>query len=157
MMEGTTMGKTKHDDELEKAYKELKAFEKDSHKARNELLTFFCGLLMFAAGLFLIFQNTLVSSGYGIGGYGFLHFGSFNLPNGLIMVPLIIGIAMLFLMDRKIFGWIVVGIGIIIILAAIISSVHITWRTTNMYVFILMFGLTVAGGGMMLKELFRKD
>ncbi|MBO4877425.1 MAG: hypothetical protein J5501_05410 [Ruminococcus sp.] len=151
------MGKTKHDKELEKAYKDLRDFERDAHKSRNQLLTFFCGLLMFAAGLFLIFQNTMVSSGYGFGGYGFLHFGSFSLPNGMIMVPLIIGIAMLFLMDRKIFGWIVVAIGIIIILAAIISSVHISWRTTNMYMFILMFGLTAAGGGMMLKELFRKD
>ena len=75
----------------------------------------------------------------------------------MIMVPLIIGIAMLFLMDRKVFGWIVVAIGVIIILAAIISSVHIHWRTTNMYMFILMFGMVAAGGGMMLRELFRKD
>ncbi len=151
------MGKSKHDKELDKAYKDLRDFERDMHKERNQLLTFFCGLLMFAAGLFLIFQNTVVSSGYGAGGYGFLHFGSFNLPNGMIMVPLIIGIAMLFLMDRKIFGWIVVAIGIIIILAAIISSVHIHWRTTSMYMFVIMFGLVAAGGGMMLKELFRKD
>ncbi|HBB72804.1 MAG TPA: hypothetical protein DCZ71_09415 [Ruminococcus sp.] len=151
------MGRSKHDKELEKAYRDLKEFERDAHKNRNELLSFFCGLLMFAAGLFLIFQNTVVTSSYGYGGFGFLRFGSFSLPNGMIMVPLIIGIAMLFLMDRKVFGWIVVAIGVIIILAAIISSVHIHWRTTNMYMFILMFGMVAAGGGMMLRELFRKD
>lgn len=149
------MGTSKHDKELEKAYKDLRDFERDAHRNRNDLAAFFGGLLMFAAGLFLIFQNTAVTSGFGYG--GFLHFGSYSLPNGLITVPLIIGIAMLFMMDRKIFGWVVVAIGIVIILVAIISSVHIHWRTSSLYMFILMFGLTAAGGGMMLRVLFRKD
>lgn len=148
------MKSSKYDKELEKAYEDLKRIDAESHKDRNELLRFFVGLLMFGAGLFMIFQNLVVTSSWG-SGYIF-HIGSFNLPNGMVMLPLIIGIAMLFLMDRKIYGWIVVALGIVIILAAVLMSVRLYWRTTSAYIFIIMFGLTAAGGAMMLRELFRK-
>ena len=84
-------------------------------------------------------------------------FGGIGLPNGLIMLPIIAGIAMLFLMDRKIFGWVVLSIGIVVVLLSVMLTTHLRWRTTNAYVFIVMFGMVAAGGGMVLRELFRKD
>lgn len=147
--------KSKYDKELEEAYRELKEFNEKKNKNKNDLLQFFVGLLMLAAGVFMIFQNLTISSSWG-GGY-FLHIGSFGLPNGTIFIPLFIGIVMLFLMDRKIFGWIVVAVGIVIILAAVLMSVHMRWRSTNAYMFVLMFGLAAAGGGLVIKQLFKKD
>lgn len=148
------MGKSKYEKELEKTYKELHEMNKNRSKPGNDLLHFFVGLLMFGGGLFMILQNAQVTSSWGYG--YFYHIGSWGVPNGLIMLPLLIGIAMLFLMDRKIFGWIVTALGIIFILLTIIMSVRISWRTTSAYVFIIMFGLVAAGGGLMLKALFRK-
>lgn len=148
------MGSSKYDKELEKAYADLKKFEKDRKKEKNELMSFFAGLLMFGAGLYMILQNVSVTSS--LGGSTFFHIGSYNMPNGLVMLPLILGIAMMFMMDRKVWGGIVFALGVVIILAAIIMSVHIHWRTSNAYVFIIMFTLCVGGGGMMLKELLRK-
>ena len=135
----------------------------------NELLRFFGGLLLFGAGLYMIFQNLVISSTWGTGGYIF-HFGGFGLPylvnravlkggfglpNGTIMIPLLLGIALLFLLDRKLWGWLFIAIGIVIIIAAVIMSVSIQWRTSNGWMFVVMFGLTFAGGAMMLRELFR--
>lgn len=148
------MAKSKYDKELEKAYRELHDMEKERNRDRNDLLMFFAGLLMFGGGLFMILQNIVVSSSWG-GGY-FYRIGSWGVPNGMIMLPVLIGIVMLFLMDRKIFGWIVTVLGIVFILLTVIMSVRITWRTTSAYAFILMFGLAAAGGGMMLRALFRK-
>lgn len=148
------MGKSKYDKELDKAYEDLKKIRKEQNQGRNDLLSFFIGLLMFGGGLFMVLQNAQVSSSWGYG--YFYHIGSWGIPNGLIMLPLLIGIVMLFLMDRKIFGWIVTVLGILFILLTIIMSVHISWRTTSVYVFIIMFGLIAAGGGLMLKSLFRK-
>lgn len=148
------MGKSKYEKELEKTYKELHEMNKNRSKPGNDLLHFFVGLLMFGGGLFMILQNAQVTSSWGYG--YFYHIGSWGVPNGLIMLPLLIGIAMLFMMDRKIFGWIVTALGIIFILLTIIMSVRISWRTTSAYVFIIMFGLVAAGGGLMLKALFRK-
>ena len=151
------MSKSKYDKELEKAYKDLKSFEAEKNRDRNDLLAFFCGLLAFGAGLFMILQNVDVTSNWGVAGGGyFFRLGSFSLPNGLIMLPIIVGIAMLFFMDRKIFGWIVLSLGIVILLISIISSVHLRWRTSNAYVFLVMFALVAAGAGTMLRVLFRK-
>lgn len=140
--------------ELEKARRELQEYNDRKNRNKNDLLQFFVGLLMLAAGLFMIFQNLDVRSSWGT---GFLHVGGYSLPNGLIFLPIIIGIVMLFLMDRKIFGWIVIAVGIIIVLAAVIMSVHIRWRTTNAYIFIVMFGLAAAGGAMVIRQLLKKD
>ena len=148
------MAKSKYDRELEKAYEELKEMKKKEKKNQNDLLIFFVGLLMFGAGLFMVLQNAQVQSTWGYG--YFYHIGSWGIPNGLVLLPLIIGIAMLFLMERKIFGWIVVSLGVVFILLSIILSVRVVWRTTSVYVFVIMFGLVAAGAGMMIKVLFRK-
>ncbi|MBR6579727.1 MAG: hypothetical protein IKK66_00325 [Ruminococcus sp.] len=147
--------KSKYDTELDKAYRDLKDYNDRRDKNRNDLLEFFVGLLMLAAGVFMIFQNLNIESTWGYGGYMF-SFGGFNLPNGTIFVPIFIGIVMLFLMERKIFGWIFVAVGLVIVLAAVLMSVRMHWRTTNAYMFVLMFGLTAAGGGLVLRQLFKK-
>lgn len=148
------MGKTKYDKELEKAYSELCETKKERNKEINDLRNFFIGLLMFGAGLFMILQNARVSSSWGYG--SFYHIGSWGVPNGMIMLPLLIGIVMLFMMEKKLFGWIVSVLGVIFILLTIIMSVRLTWISTSAYTFIIMFGLVAAGGGLMMRVLFRK-
>lgn len=152
------MAKKNKDDiyqqELEKVRRELAEGREHKNKAKNDLIQFFCGLLMLAAGVFLIFQNLDVRSSWGT---GFLRVGGYSLPNGLIFLPILIGIVMLFLMDRKVFGWIVLAVGLVIVLVAVIMSVNIRWRTTNAYVFIAMFGLAAAGGAMVIRQLLKKD
>lgn len=147
------MARSKDQKELDRIYRELRDSNSSYHDDSNDLLRFFIGLLMLGGGLFMILQNINVTSNWG--GY-FFHIGSFHLANGMIMLPAIVGIAMLFLMDRKIFGWIVLSIGIVIILLSVLLTTHLQWRTTNAYIFIIMFGLTAAGGGLVIRELFRK-
>ncbi len=150
------LANSKEDKELEKMYRELRDLRetRDSMKDdRNDLLLFFVGLLMLAGGLFMIFNNLSVTSSWG---GSFWHIGSFSFPNGMVMFPLIVGIAMLFLMKRKIFGWVVLAVGVVIILLSVLLSTRIYWKTTSAYIFIIMFGLTAAGAGLVLRELFKK-
>ncbi|MBQ8181731.1 MAG: hypothetical protein IJ010_07170 [Ruminococcus sp.] len=151
------MAKSNTDKELEKIYEELREMNDSTGRStgRSEgdsLLSFFVGLLMLAGGLFMIFNNLTVTSSWG---GSFFRIGSFNLPNGMVMLPIVIGIAMLFLMKRKVFGWTVIAIGIVIVLLSIMLSTQIHWRRTSAYIFIIMFGLTAAGAGLVLRELFR--
>lgn len=140
--------------ELEKVRSDMRDYRARRNKDKNDLLQFFIGLLMLAAGLFMIFQNLEVRSSWGS---GLWHIGSYSMPNGLVFLPIIISIVMLFIMERKVFGWIVFGIGIVIILVAILMSTSIRWKTTNAYIFIIMFGLAAAGGAMVLRQLLKKD
>lgn len=154
------MANSNTDKELEKIYEELREMNSSTGTGRRTktrsdgdgLLSFFVGLLMLAGGLFMIFNNLTVTSSWG---NHFFHIGSFNIPNGMVMLPIVIGIAMLFLMERKVFGWIVVAIGVVIVLLSILLSTQIYWRRTSAYIFIIMFGLTAAGAGLVLRELFR--
>ena len=163
--ERCSMSKTKHDNNssadtrtraeanLDMIYKRIEENAQKEHKQNSELLRFFGGLLLFGAGLFMIFQNLTVTSSWGVG--SIFRIGGFNIPNGTIMIPLLIGIALLFLCERKLWGWLFIGVGIVIILAAVLMSVNIYWRGSTGWTFIVMFGLTFAGGAMMLRELFR--
>lgn len=122
-------------------------------KEQNELLRFFGGMLLFGAGMFMIFQNLIVESSWGMGSV--FRIGGYGIPNGTIMVPLLIGIALLFLCERKLWGWLFIAVGFVIVIAAVIMSVSIRWRTSSGWMFFVMFALTIAGGAMMLRELFR--
>lgn len=153
------MAKSTGDKELEKIYQELREMNANtsnssSNDSGNDLLRFFIGLVLLAGGLFMIFNNLVVTSSWGTRGYIF-HIGSMGIPNGMVMLPVIVGIGMLCLMKRKIFGWIVIAIGITIVLLSVLLSTHIHWRSTSAYIFIIMFGMTAAGAGLVLRELFR--
>lgn len=153
------MAKSTGDKELEKIYQELREMNvntsnSSSNDSGNDLLRFFIGLVLLAGGLFMIFNNLSVTSSWGARGYIF-HIGSMGIPNGMVMLPIIVGIGMLCLMKRKIFGWIVIAIGITIVLLSVLLSTHIYWRSTSAYIFIIMFGMTAAGAGLVLRELFR--
>ncbi len=153
-------------DELKKMEEDIKRMQKHNssskptgsytvQKESNELAQFFIGLVMLGIGLFWLFQRTTVSTG-GIFGLG-LYFGNFLLPSGTVIIPLFIGIVMLFFMDRKIFGWIVTSIGLAIIALSIIMSVRIRFQTTSMFEFVMMFFLIGAGCGLLLKVLFKSN
>ncbi len=147
------MAKSKYDKELEKAYSELKEINKERNRDRNDLLSFFLGLLMFGGGLFMVLQNIQVTTNWHA---TFYRIGTWSMPNGLIMLPVLIGIVMLFMMDKKLFGWIVTVLGIIFILLTVIMNTGISWQRSSAFAFVMMFGLVAAGGGLMLKALFRR-
>ena len=123
-----------------------------SSSSSGSLLEFVIGLGLLAVGLFWIFQSVKVTSYYGT----FYHFGSMTVPNGTVIIPLLIGIVMLFLMEKKVYGWIVTGLGVAIILISIITSVRLYFNGGNLFNYILMFGFTLTGGALVLKNLLKK-
>ena len=132
----------------------LKESEGSSSGSSGSLLQFLVGLILLGAGLFWIFQSVSVSTGYG---YGYLFgIGDMHIPSSTVIIPLLIGILMLFLMEKKIYGWIVIAIGIVIILLSIIMSVRLHFRGGSLFNYIMMFSLTLVGGGLVLKNLFKK-
>ncbi len=123
-----------------------------SSASSGSLLEFVIGLGLLAVGLFWIFQSVRVTSYHG----SFFRIGEWAVPNGTVIIPLLIGILMLFIMEKKIYGWIVTGLGVAIILISIITSVRLYFYGGNLFNYILMFGFTIAGGGLVLKNLFKK-
>ena len=126
-----------------------------SRKTKNDLLMFFIGLVLLGAGLFWLFQRTSVAT-VGIFSGGLL-FGNIMIPTGIVLLPLIVGIILLFFLeDKRIIGWIVTVVGLIIVILSILMSVRISFERTSLFEFICMFGFIAAGTGLLLRTLFRK-
>lgn len=68
-------------------------------REKGNLLTFFVGILVFGLGAFLIFQNTTISSSFGLS-----RMIGFDPPFGLVLLPLIIGIIVLFFNEKSVLG-----------------------------------------------------
>ena len=107
--------------------------------------TFLAGLAMMAVGLYLLLNQVTVHSGF----WSFFGGNTF----GLTLVPLMIGIGMLFFNGRSVAGWILAGIGLLIIVAGIIVNLQIFFRPTSLYNTLLMLALLAAGVGLIIRSL----
>jgi len=109
--------------------------------------TFVLGLACSIMGGYLIMSQITVTSGY------WQWWG----PNtfGLTLIPLAIGIGLLFFNAKSIVGWIVAGASILIIFTGILSSLVIYFRQTSLFTMILMLALFAGGLGLMARA-FRR-
>lgn len=121
-------------------------------KSANSLRTFFVGLLLLGAGLYMIASQVHVTSAFGS-----FRLGGFRVPFGMTTVPLIIGIIWLFVKPDSVLPKIVLVLGTLFVLVAIIMSVRLFFSGTTLYEYLLMFGMTAAGFGLLLRTLFAGD
>jgi len=107
---------------------------------------FFVGVIMAGVGGYLITNQVQVhTSGWRLWGLanGF----------GLTLLPLLIGIGVLFFNGKSILGWLFTVGGFLIILAGVMMQLDIYFQRTTLFNTILMFGLLAAGLGLIYKSL----
>ncbi len=119
----------------------------------NNLLYFVLGFLLFGGGIFWALNSFTVTSTWGSGYWGI--FGM-RLPSGVVLIPLLIGIGLLFFMKKKAVGAMICALGLLIILISFITSIQFHAVRASLYVYILMFGMIAAGAGLLLRALFKK-
>lgn len=117
-------------------------------KKRNPLAQFVIGMVMLAAGLYWFLSNVTVSTHLGY------YFRSFRLGAGLIVVPFIAGIIWLFLNVDSIGAKLLTVLGVVIILADIIANIRFVFRSTTLYVYLIMLVLIFGGAALVGQVLF---
>lgn len=115
-------------------------------KKDTSIIDFFLGGILFIIGLISIFKNTSV---------GTLRMYGTNLPSGMVTIPILIAFVLLILNHKSRVGWLLMGIGIVLLLITIISSISISFRTTSLLGYLLMFGGTFGGAALLAKALLR--
>ena len=118
-------------------------------KKRNPLGQFVIGMIMLVAGLYWFMSNVTVSTYFGF------RFMGYRLGGGLIVVPFIAGIIWLFLNVDSIGAKLLTGVGIVIILASIISNLQFVFRGVSLYGYLVMLILIFGGGALVGQVLFR--
>jgi len=114
---------------------------------------FLAGICFFVLGVFLITQNTIVRTGFNLSGFT----GGYNPPFGLLLLPIIIGIIMLFAMKKQIWGWIVILFGVGTLLLGILMGLEMSFKSTSLYIVILMFGCAAIGIGLMVRGVIQSN
>src|SRR5215467_2776653 len=112
---------------------------------RGGIGVFLFGLVLTIAGGYLIMNQVQVTSGY------WQWFG----PNtfGLTLIPLIIGIGLLFFNGKSAAGWLLAVGGALIIFVGILASLNIHFQQTSLFNTVLMLVLFVAGLGLIARSL----
>jgi hypothetical protein len=72
---------------------------------------------------------------------------------GITLIPMLLGIAMVFFNGRSTLGWMLTIAGALFILAGVIVNMHIYFQPTSLFNTILMLVLLVGGLGLILRSI----
>lgn len=113
---------------------------------------FFLGLLMMCGGFYLLLNQIVVTSSFG---FGTLLFGGagFGLTSGMVLLPLMIGLVMVFYNAHNFWGWLVLIGSFAALIAGVIGSVHLNLRTMSAFDLLLVLVLALGGLGLFLRSL----
>ncbi|MFN8523053.1 MAG: hypothetical protein U0821_08080 [Chloroflexota bacterium] len=107
--------------------------------------TFVLGLGMTASGGYLLMDRVLVTSHYWrLFGYDMF---------GASLIPLLIGVVMLFYDAKNVLGWLVTIAGAAIIFVGILANLTIFFQPTSLFNTVLILVLLVGGLGLMARSL----
>jgi hypothetical protein len=107
--------------------------------------TFLAGSAMVVAGGYLLLTRVTVTSGlWMLWGYNAF---------GLSLVPLLVGIGVLFFDGRSTLGWVLTAAGALIILVGIIANLHVYFRPTSLFDTLLILVLLAGGLGLVARSL----
>jgi uncharacterized protein len=106
---------------------------------------FLIGLAMAVAGGYLLTSQVVVTGG----GWNLWGRNSF----GLSLLPLLVGVGLLFFNGKSFLGWLLSLAGVVIIFAGILMNMSIYFRATSLFNTIVMLVLLAGGLGMIARSL----
>jgi hypothetical protein len=106
---------------------------------------FFLGFAMVCVGGYLLSNQVSV-----VGSYWSFYGGS---TFGITLIPMLIGIGLLFYNGRSVIGWLLTVAGALFILAGVLANLHIYFQQTSLFNTIVMLVLLVGGLGLIARSL----
>lgn len=115
---------------------------------------FLIGLVMMVAGGYL-FLDAIKVVHYFNWTTALFHFGTMKMTPGLIMVPFLFGIGMVFYNPDNDLGWILVILTLIMLTFGVLSNIQFRLRTMSSFELFMILGLAIGGLGVFLSALRR--
>ncbi len=113
---------------------------------------FFLGFFMFCGGIYMLLNSITFYANYGFGRqlYGI---GGFSVTSGMIMIPFMIGVGMIFYNAKNIFGWLLAAGSLTALIFGVISSIQFQMRSMSAFDLAVILILTVGGLAIFLRSL----
>jgi hypothetical protein len=115
---------------------------------------------MMCGGFYMLLNAITVSSNFGLSSrlFGFSGFGSnIGVTGGMIMIPFIFGIGIIFYNSRNLLGWLLSIGSLTALIFGVISSVRFNLRTMTSFELIVILILAIGGLGLFLRSLKKID
>lgn len=123
--------------------------------------SFIIGIVMMCGGFYMLLNSIQVTSHFGLGHrlYSFGALGGYNvgITSGMVMIPFMFGVGMLFYSGKNIIGWVLAIGSIVAMVFGVISSVQFRFRSMSAFDLIVILVLSVGGLGLFLRSLKSLD
>jgi hypothetical protein len=106
---------------------------------------FLAGLVMAVGGAYLLTQQVMVTTGF----WGW--FGPHTF--GLTLLPLIVGIGVLFFDGKSVLGWVLTVCGAVFIFLGILMNLRVYFEPTSLFNTLVMLVLLAGGLGLVARSL----
>jgi uncharacterized protein len=123
---------------------------------KGGLGSFFMGLIMFCSGAYMLLQAIIVSSNFSLGFALYtVSSRSWQMPitSGMVLVPFIFGIGMIFYNGRSWLGWLLTCGSLAALIFGVISSLHLSLRSMTAFELLTILVLTFGGLGLFFRSL----
>jgi hypothetical protein len=110
---------------------------------------FLLGFAMACSGAYLLLNQVVVAGSY----------WSFYGPStfGVTLIPMLIGIGLLFWNGRSVIGWMLTAAGALFIAAGVIANLHIYFQPATLFHTLVMLILLVGGLGLIARALLPRS
>lgn len=125
---------------------------KRHQEQRGSAATLLLGFIMMCAGGYLLLESIVVSQSYFLG-VGLYHMGGMPITGGMILVPLIFGIGIIFYRPSNLIGWALAIGSLTAMILGVIVNTHFALRSMSLFELIGIFVLCVGGLGLFLRAL----
>jgi len=113
---------------------------------------FVLGLVMMCGGFYLLLNSIVVTARFGLG-YSVYSLGGYSVTSGMILIPFMFGVALIFFDRRSWSGWMLAVGSLIALIFGVISSVNFTLRGMTAFDLLVILVLAFGGIGLFLHSL----
>lgn len=113
------------------------------------LAPFLLGVAMTIGGGYLLLTSLRVLHGFG---GSLFALGGFNVTGGMILIPFIIGIGIIFYDASKWYGWLLAGGSLLALIVGAIASVRFSFQDMSAFDLIVILVLLFGGVGLVLRS-----
>jgi hypothetical protein len=119
---------------------------------RGGIGQFFLGLVMMCGGFYMLLNAIKVTSHFGMG-YRLYNVGSFGINSGMIMIPFLFGVGIIFYNSRNFLGWLLSVGSLVALIFGAISSIQFRFQHMSAFDLIVILVLSFGGLGLFLRSL----
>lgn len=113
---------------------------------------FLGGILMMVAGFYLLLNGIVIDSRFSFGTrlYGM---GGVGITSGMIMIPFVVGVGLLFYNARNLVGWLLATGAVVALIVGVLASSRFSLRAMSAFELIVILVLAFGGLGLFLRSL----